>query len=197
MRYAHLLLSIPLLTLWNVAPAHAGWSHDRHDRHDSHWRSGHHYPYGRSSVFLPHRSITIVIGGGKYHYGDGHFYRRRAYDYVVVPAPVGAVIYSLPAGCSRVAIAGGTYYMHEGVYYRPHGRGYRVVESPLEAPVAYAPASTKPQDAFTVNIPNGNGGFTSVTLKRSGQGFVGPQGEYYPEFPKVEELRTIYANNAT
>jgi hypothetical protein len=49
------------------------------------------------------------------------------------------------------------------------------------------------EDSFTVNIPNSKGGYTPVTLKRSGNGFIGPQGEYYPEFPKVEQLKTLYA----
>ena len=34
------------------------------------------------------------------------------------------------------------------------------------------------QNEFTVNIPNDHGGYTAVVIKRSGNGFKGPQGEY-------------------
>jgi hypothetical protein len=47
-------------------------------------------------------------------------------------------------------------------------------------------------DSFTINIPNNKGGYTAVTLKRSGNGYIGPQGEFYPEFPKVSQLEVIY-----
>lgn len=49
-----------------------------------------------------------------------------------------------------------------------------------------------PGDSFTVNIPNSKGGYTAITLKRSGSGYTGPQGEYYSDFPKVEQLRAMY-----
>ncbi len=48
------------------------------------------------------------------------------------------------------------------------------------------------QNEFTVNIPNDHGGFTAVVIKRSGNGFTGPQGEFYPEFPKVFQLKIMY-----
>jgi hypothetical protein len=50
------------------------------------------------------------------------------------------------------------------------------------------------QNEFTVNVPNDHGGFTAVVIKRSGNGFTGPQGEYYPEFPKVFQLQIMYGN---
>jgi len=49
-----------------------------------------------------------------------------------------------------------------------------------------------PADAITINIPNNKGGYTAVTLKKSGNGFIGPQGEFYPEFPTVVQLKVIY-----
>jgi len=58
---------------------------------------------------------------------------------------------------------------------------------PLPAPVLLAPP-----DEFTVNIPNNHGGYTAVVIKRSGNGFTGPQGEFYPEFPKVSQLEIMY-----
>ena len=48
------------------------------------------------------------------------------------------------------------------------------------------------QNEFTVNIPNDHGGYTTILIKRSRNGFTGPQGEFYPEFPTVSQLKIIY-----
>lgn len=61
------------------------------------------------------------------------------------------------------------------------------------SPVTQVPFLTHPDtDAFTVNVPNSHGGYTPVVIKRSGSGYVGPQGEYYPDFPKVSQLKLMY-----
>jgi hypothetical protein len=182
--------------------ADAYWRHGNYDR--GHDRGGwdqrnyrhHHYPYGRSVVVLPHRSISIVFGNGRFYYGEGHFYRRNARDYVTVAAPIGAIVYSIPGGCNRVVYGGVSYYTYDDVYYRPVSGGYQVVEPPSvfesQPAAVYAAPSNRSQDAFTVNIPNANSGYTAVTLKRSGSGYVGPQGEFYAEFPPIEQLRAMY-----
>jgi len=48
-------------------------------------------------------------------------------------------------------------------------------------------------DDITLNIPNKTGGYSAVLIKKSGNGFIGPQGEFYPEFPKVSVLKVLYA----
>lgn len=64
---------------------------------------------------------------------------------------------------------------------------------PLAAQTTQIPAAPATQpDEFTVNIPNDRGGYTAVVIKRSGNGFIGPQGEFYPEFPKVSQLKVMY-----
>lgn len=55
-----------------------------------------------------------------------------------------------------------------------------------------APAVVYTQDAATVNVPNDSGGYTSVVLKRAGNGYIGPQGEYYPQLPPLAQLRAMY-----
>ena len=39
--------------------------------------------------------------------------------------------------------------------------------------------------------PVGGNGF-NVDQSRVGKGFIGPQGEYYPELPKMEQLKVMY-----
>jgi hypothetical protein len=61
-----------------------------------------------------------------------------------------------------------------------------------QAPAAY-PSTTYSGDTVTVNVPNDNGGYTTVVLKRSGNGFIGPQGEYYDQVPTTEQLKAMYS----
>ena len=44
-------------------------------------------------------------------------------------------------------------------------------------------------DDFTVNVPNGQGGYTAIVITKSASGFVGPQGEFYSQFPTVSQLQ--------
>jgi hypothetical protein len=63
----------------------------------------------------------------------------------------------------------------------------------LAQPITQVPAPPAAQsDEFTINIPNDHGGYTAVVIKRSGNGFTGPQGEFYPQFPTVSQLKIIY-----
>ena len=70
--------------------------------------------------------------------------------------------------------------------------------TPAIMPLSPAPITPVPllppaqPDEFTVNIPNDHGGYTTILIRRSGNGFIGPQGEYYPQFPKVSQLKIMY-----
>lgn len=179
-------------------PKAVAWGGGRHSAHPGPYNYHHRYPIGRSEVVLPRGFISIVFGKGHYFYGGGFFYRQEPQGYVVVPAPSGAVVYSIPPGYHQVIIDGVMYYTYEGVYYQRVSSGYKVVEPPTTVVVEPATVVANPpvdqsQKSFTVNIPNNKGGFTSVVLKKSGNGFLGPQGEFYAEFPKVEQLRVMYA----
>jgi hypothetical protein len=50
------------------------------------------------------------------------------------------------------------------------------------------------QDMICVNIPDGRGGYVSVNLRRYGTGYLGPEGDYYEEFPTVAQLQIAYLN---
>jgi hypothetical protein len=71
-----------------------------------------------------------------------------------------------------------------------------VYEEPAPVVVAQpgpvGPTTTYAGDTVTVNVPNSSGGYTAVVLKRSGNGFVGPQGEYYDQVPTTEQLQAMY-----
>ena len=149
----------------------------------------------------------------RHYYRNGSWYRHGwfGFDIAVSALAIGALIDSLPPRYNTVVIAGTPYYYSDNYYYQPYPYGGYVVVPPpvLTPPVAVMPqvapvvlaapspaATTQPQfqtqNALTINIPNSRGGYTAVTLKRSGSGFVGPQGEYYSDNPTVEQLKVLY-----
>jgi hypothetical protein len=67
-----------------------------------------------------------------------------------------------------------------------------VVAQPAPVVVAQGPEVTYSGDTATVNVPNSNGGYTAVVLKRSGTGYLGPQGEYYAQIPTTAQLQAMY-----
>ena len=66
---------------------------------------------------------------------------------------------------------------------------------PAASPVVAPSTSLQPAPAnnpMEINIPNGDGSYTSVTLTKTDKGFLGPQGEFYADHPTEEQLKTRY-----
>jgi len=180
-----------------------GLSYADWGNHDDHRDGGHFYHYhdrphfGLHVGFLPHGYFSLWVGGARYYYYDGLYYNYVGGDYVLVSPPVGAVVTTIPPDFQPTVINGMTYYVNNGNYYVYTASGYQVVAAPtmvVQAPVtAVQPAPpVEAQGTFTINIPNNSGGFTAVVIKESGNGYVGPQGEFYAEFPKVAQLKVLY-----
>lgn len=145
-------------------------------------------------------------GGGRdgyhYYYRGGKWYRSGWFwfDAGVAALAIGAIASSLPPRHETVVVGGVPYYYYESTYFRPCPSGYVAVPPPVPAPVVVAQPVTAPvmqapiegAQAVVINIPNSNGSYTAVTLIRRGDGYVGPQGEYYPNNPTVEQLRAMY-----
>ncbi len=167
---------------------HGYWHHN-----PSYYRVGEHYHY------LPHNFISFSFGNGHYYFSGGMFYKHDFGGYVAVEPPVGAIVVSLPSGYQTFLVDGQPYYYYNDVYYRYTLMGYEVVPEPLtgSSVLASAPANGSANvvalsDSFAVNVPNRYGGYTSITLKKSNQGYIGPQGEFYTEFPSVQQLQVMY-----
>jgi len=213
-------ISLGVLMLASIAfPAlsYADWSigigvgddhhHDR-DFHGDHYYGWHDHPhYGLHYHYLPAGYFTIWAGGVRYYYYDGLYYEYVGDgDYILVNPPIGAYVNVIPPDFQPVSINGRIYYTNDGVYYLlTEHHGYKVVPQPVmyappapvvvqPAPVVVAqpPAPVESQDAFPINIPNNSGGYTSVVIKKSGNGYVGPQGEFYATFPSVAQLKVMY-----
>jgi hypothetical protein len=154
--------------------------------------SGHENNFGRDR-----KREVVVVGHERYNYHDGRFFRPSwfGFEFLLSTPPFGAIVMSLPIGHHAVLMGGAQYYYYNNVYYKPCPSGYIVVPQPTvvapPAPVFSAPAQV-PSETVTINVPNYNGSYTAITLVRRGDGYVGPQGEYYPSHPTVEQLRVLY-----
>jgi len=155
-------------------------------------------PTSSYAYWHEHGYVGVHLGIGPGYYGYGYPY----YPYYADPYyyPQYAVVAS--TSYQPVVVNGVTYYVNNGVYYIYTQYGYQAVAAPVgvSAPVVQAApvtvasgvVSADTDDSITVNIPNDKGGYNAVTLKRSGKGFTGPQGEFYSDFPKVSQLQLMY-----
>ncbi|OGF45094.1 MAG: hypothetical protein A2452_00765 [Candidatus Firestonebacteria bacterium RIFOXYC2_FULL_39_67] len=142
-------------------------------------------------------------GNGRHYYTRGSWYRQRWFwfDAIVPTLAIGAIVRTLPLGYTTVIVRGHQYYYYNNVYFQTYNNnGFLVVEAPsIVIPVTPKPAEpiataqvTIQKDVYTINIPNSKGGYTAVIIKKVKEGFTGPQGELYKEFPTVEQLKVLY-----
>ncbi|MEI8345204.1 MAG: DUF6515 family protein [Candidatus Omnitrophota bacterium] len=217
-RFAVLLIGAILLSCPTSASAEY-----RHDR--DYGRRGYEgRRYGMVVRRIPPGYRTIHWRNTTYLYCDGFFYRYSPVGYVIVEPPAGVVVPTLPPGYRTLTAARNPYYFYDGTYYVSAPSGYAVVQAPPQvvaappvAPIvvaAPAPVTTVPAssplpvvhgsataglgddiDTVEIHIPNTNGSYTMVTLKRTEKGFLGPQGEFYADHPTVDDLRKRYGKS--
>ena len=93
------------------------------------------YPYILSQpvAVLPQGAITIGVGDEIYYYSLGSFYKmiELIQEYVLVPPPIGAVIFTIPKDYQLMLIDGVSYYQYGGVFYKRVLDGYRVIYPPV------------------------------------------------------------------
>jgi hypothetical protein len=147
---------------------------------------------------LPKKHDVVVLRGAKYHYSHGRFYRPGPFGFFMVMPPIGAIVTVLPTGYRTVVYGGVHYYYDNNVYYTNSSDGYVVVPPPANISVVHTQVPTEPAEGIppgqtiTINVPNSNGSFSPVKLVKYQGGYVGPQGEYYPGNPTVDQLRALY-----
>lgn len=194
------IVGAALLGAFAMQPLPAFADHDRwgHEEHHEFFEHRH----------LPPGYLALAVAGMTYFYRGGHFYRYAPTGYVLVEPPAGAIVPALPPGYTTVVVRQTPYYYYDNTYYVEGPAGYVVTTPPPTAPAMIQPtpvpaAAALPSasevgpagnkiDSYDIYIPNDNGSYTLVTLKKSDKGFIGPQGEFYPEHPTVEQLKTLY-----
>jgi hypothetical protein len=83
---------------------------------------------------LPQGATTINAGDDTFYYCKGIFYQKimRLQKYVIVPPPIGAVVFTIPQGYQLLLIDETPYYEYQGVWYRRVLEGYKVVFPPAQ-----------------------------------------------------------------
>ncbi|MDP2922974.1 MAG: hypothetical protein Q8O30_04560 [Candidatus Omnitrophota bacterium] len=143
--------------------SHGGWGHSG----IGWWDWGYHHPRG-------------------YHWYNNSWWLGEA---IVEGLVIGATISALPPDY-KVVYIGRTPYYYDGVYYYQAGPSGYVVVNPQVAPAVVTTSPAAP--TITINVPNSKGGYTQVQLTRYKDGYLGPQGEYYPGNPSIDQLKALY-----
>lgn len=89
---------------------------------------------------LPAGHLRLSVGGSPFFYHGGVFYRSQGSAYIVVTAPIGARVRSLPTGFVSFSIGTRRYYHLNATYYfyEPETQEYVVVAKPEGASEALA-----------------------------------------------------------
>ena len=82
---------------------------------------------------------TVEAGGLEYLYDRGVFWLHQGSDYIVVTAPVGAVVDALPRGANRIPSKPAPVWYFFGTFFRERGGTYEVVKPPAGLTVFYLP----------------------------------------------------------
>ena len=154
--------------------------------------------FARGSKVSSRNRANVIVRRDKQYHSYSRVYKPGWFNFgfVISTPSIRTVITTLPFGYTTMVIRGVPYYRYNNIYYKSHYSGYIVVPAPLiAANVVYA-ASTQsqilPEKTVIINVPNLNGSYTSVTLVKSGSGYIGPQGEYYAGNPTIEQLKVLY-----
>ena len=89
---------------------------------------------------------SIKFGGVGYRFHKGIYYKMRGSKFVVVRAPIGIRIKTLPVGHRRLLINRRPYFYYYGTYYQKSEENtgtYEVVDAPLGAEVDSLPEGYK------------------------------------------------------
>jgi hypothetical protein len=119
----------------------------------------------------------------------------------LLPALILAAVLMGLASCETTWLAAGN--GNKGLGPPAHARAYGLrgkqqiavnVNVKPEASASQGQIENVSQQANTtiVNITNSNGSITPVTLKRSGNVWIGPRGEQYLSVPTAEQLKPVY-----
>jgi hypothetical protein len=124
-----------------------------HRHRDTHHGHDHVYP-DRGAVFreLPGPATTVNYAGIPYRFVNGIWFEQRGPAFIVVAAPIGLVVPSLPAVATAVGSGVQALLYVNDTYYRarPDLGGYEVVNDPADATVPAPEVSADAESAAPV-----------------------------------------------
>lgn len=126
---------------------------------------------GTAIDVLPAGYVSITVGTVPYYYHRGMFYRPYRRGYVVVPAPIGAVIVAPPPRSMMVMVQGDPYHYYRGVFYAERAGRYRVVRPPVGAFVRSVPAGAVSRRVDGVEYKEYAGTYYRPAIRDGRRGF--------------------------
>ncbi|MEO9850147.1 MAG: DUF6515 family protein [Reichenbachiella sp.] len=89
--------------------------------------------------------VVVAHKGVDYRYVNGVFYKPRNSKFVVVGAPVGVRVRTLPVSHIRIYVRSNPFYYYNGIFYRKivNSDEYEVVQPPVGARVSELPEGTE------------------------------------------------------
>ncbi len=119
------------------------------------------HPVGVVVGAIATTAIIVTVADHAYHYDHGEYYVQTDGGYKVVPAPVGAVVNTLPAEATKVVAGGVKYYYYSGAFYMKQAANSYIVVTP-------------PVGAVVDKLPEG-----AETRQVDGKAYVYYEGTYY------------------
>lgn len=140
-------------------------------------------PIGAVIPVLPDGYSVVYVNGLPYYYYSNIYYTVAPVGgYVVVNPTVETTTTVVTTPATTTATVPAT---------TPQATTTQATTAPAATATTLPPATTE-SETFDVQIPNGNGSFTLVRLIKTKDGFLGPQGEFYPDHPTIEQLQERY-----
>jgi hypothetical protein len=178
-------------------------------------------PVGAIITGLPDGYVSVMIGGIPYYYYGGVYYRPCSDGFVVVEQPVAVtttvtkyktdtvVVQSEPTAtaaptainvsATKTADLSYSGTEEETVSGSTTGNISQVSASKSVSGLSNSSGSSVKngkysEDTVTINVPS-NSGYVPVKLIKKSRGYVGPQGEFYPDHPTIAQLKALYGGN--
>jgi tetratricopeptide (TPR) repeat protein len=137
----------------------------------------------------------------KEHIGTYEYVKRFFLKYIlwiILIIVGGSLLYFISTGRNKSLYntTGNTALANQNTYSNPSP----AQNSPLNQPIISNSLSSNSNDlsnSFTINVPNSQGGYTAIVLRKCGDGFKGPQEKYFSEFPSVAQLQATYGTGTS
>ena len=153
-------------------------------------------PLRTYTTAIPVGCQPVVIDGVAYYTINGVTYMQTSYGYYQAVQPPRTLLTNtiVPATPSAASVSPPMTTVPMPATPPPPPQKAVTGQTAAKVPDVKEIAAPKADEdvTVTVGIPSAKGGEVSVILKKYGDGFLGPRGEFYPEFPKLELLRNLY-----